>query len=250
MYLREPLTQTRLAYHTRASVVFELTDSAPSAYVAAGDLALAAIPAFSGQIVRRPEQWRLIARPHRRVVVKEVNPIALDWVVDRYAVRVIYLVRHPAAVAASYRRLGWTGRFGKRFSDTWLRDRGVDPGGLDSPWAEFGAFQAVVHEDTLRALGKAPLPSFMVRYESLCRDPEGTVEELCGFASLAYDGDLTRRVVETSTTSGDRSDHPYGIHRDSLAMVSAWRTEFTGRDLAELRDGYLAYSRFYGPDEW
>jgi hypothetical protein len=139
------------------------------------------------------------------------------------------------------------GRFGRRFSDPWLLDRGVDPGSFDSPWIEFGALQAVVHEDTRRTL--ADVPSRTVRYEDLCRDPEDTVEELCGFAGLVYDGDLTRRVIETSTMSGDRSDH-YGIHRDSLAMASAWRTEFNGRDLEDLRDGYLAYSRFYGPDDW
>jgi hypothetical protein len=88
-------------------------DDPPAAYAASARAAFSGLPSFAlpaerpTRIVRHPGQWSLRQRRQRRLVIKEINPFACEWLLKTYSPRVIYLVRHPAAVALSNARLGF-----------------------------------------------------------------------------------------------------------------------------------------------
>lgn len=106
-YLREPLTQSNLALGASSTVFYVDPQLPPHSYTQFADYAFTGLPAFSTGIVQTPSQWSLLSRINKRLVLKEVNPLALAWLCETYRPRIIYLVRHPAAVALSYWRLGW-----------------------------------------------------------------------------------------------------------------------------------------------
>jgi hypothetical protein len=253
LYLREPLTQAYLA-RVRGTVPVEFEvdpDHPPSAYRAAANAAFAGLPAFPAGVVRRPERWGLADRRTRRTVVKEVNPLALAWITRVHRPRVILLVRHPAAVAASYFRLGWSGRnLAGRFLPGRLAALGVDPEAhRHSFWSTHGMFQALALEGALAALDGDP-DARVVHYEHLCAEPLATFRDLYAFAGLTWTGAVEAELTRASTEPGDRGD-TYGTRRDSRAMAEAWRAEVTGDDLREIREAYLSRRpALYGPDAW
>jgi len=230
LYLREPLTQPHLnnGGHEAVLPVDEQTAPVYHGYIAD---AFAALPRFSAKIVIFPEQWGLAQRQRRRLVVKCVNPLACRWLVRHYDLRVIFLVRHPAAVAGRARRLGyWPGP------------------GLDV-WEEQGRFQADTLYRALESLQGHGATTF-VRYEDLCAEPEGQFRALFEFAGLDWDAQ-TEMYIRGHTQGGDRS-LPYDVSRDSRSMIDAWRQDVTADEALRLEAGYRtrALPWYQAAEEW
>src|SRR3972149_1824290 len=94
LYLREPMTQSHLAWDDKEiTEVFVDPNAALKGYERYADAAFSGFPMFSRNIVRKPDQWSLFARHSRRLVIKEVNLLACEWLLKKYSPRVIFIVR-------------------------------------------------------------------------------------------------------------------------------------------------------------
>ena len=254
LYLKEPLTLTRLRSHS-GTVTFELPDCRPpEAYLSPARAVDIALPAFPPNIVPFPEQWRLRGRRGKRLVIKEVNPLALDWFVRRWAPKIVYLLRHPAGVAASFAAQGWrVGQdgFSRRFrSDRFATGEIVPERHAGSMWGELGAVQALVLKLTLEQLqGEADW--LMVRYEDLCDDPIAVFRQLYDFADLRWTGQVEDSIRrETGATTHDRS-LAYDTTRNSRLMAQAWKRDLAPDEIVELRDAYLFFEpEYYRSEDW
>jgi hypothetical protein len=217
LYLREPISQGDPLF-ARLGTVFTPGDH-PEALArqrVLADRAFAGIPAFGPEIVRFPERWGWRDRPGRRVVVKEVNPLAGAWYAARYRPRIVFLVRHPVAVALSWSRKGW-----------------ID----ERP--ESWAAQARLQAESLRraTAGLADHPALrVVAYEDLCADPEGEFRELFAFAELSWT-DATAAYVEGHTRRREAGD-VFGTSRPSRLMPAAWRGRVGDHLVAAVRRGF------------
>lgn len=257
LYLHEPVTQSYLKLiGGKGASEFE--------YAACRDhrgydrflsLAFRGIPRFHESVVLFPEQWSAAARRGRRVVVKEVNPLALDVMVERFRPRVVYLLRHPVAVARSYEVLGWSGtrKFHSRFTPATLArlEQRFQLPYDGSSWEQSGALQAIAQHLTLASLAAAAEHT-VVRYEDLCADPMAEFARLFEFCELPFSATV-RDAIARST----RSDGPYrpggsDIARDTREMIDRWRHEVEPAHIAEVRRGYLANQpTFYRDDaDW
>lgn len=257
LYLREPLTQSHLAHGGKYSVFPVDSRSPPVDYQRFGDAALAALPLFGANIVRKPRQWALLSRPHRRAVIKEVNPLACSWLIERYRPQIVFLVRHPAAVAQSYWELEWRG------IEEQLRV--ITQGLIDGPlhpwrthlcsasgfWAAHGAFQGMATHMALNALRDYP-DHKLIRYEDLCQEPITMFKDLFGYAGFEWDAEIERLIVARSSGAASQTQHAYSTARDSRQMTAAWKRKVSAADLRELVHGYRAFDLpFYtSPEEW
>lgn len=250
LYLREPVTQTYL--HSKDSdepklSVFEIDSTAPpKSYFQAANLAFAGIPAFGASVVTNPQQWSPFRRRIKRLVIKEVNPLALAWLIGRYRPRVIYLLRHPAAVASSFERMGWTtGTLQQR-----LQSHATTVASTGSFWADQGSLQALALRTALHCL-RSHTDFQIVRYEDLCMDPLKIFRDLYNFSELSWSDEVARRIdgMSKEQTSGDTGD--YGVHRESRTMTEKWRTEVSEQALAEIRQTYLLDNpEYYSEQDW
>lgn len=254
MYLKEPLTLSRLRSQS-GTVTFELpNDNPPAAYLAPAAAVDIALPAFPPNVVPFPEQWRLSGRREKRLVIKEVNPLALDWFARRWRPKIIYLLRHPAGVAASFVAQGWRVRpegFERRFrSERFASGEIVPERHSGSMWSELGAVQALVLKLTLERL-QGETDRLVVRYEDLCNDPIASFRRLYDFAELRWTGQVEEKIGrETSAATHDRSK-AYRTVRNSQVMAGAWRCDLTPQEIADVRDAYLAYEpRYYRAEDW
>lgn len=254
LYLREPITQSHLASSdSNISVFLVPPEAPPQSYQAFADTAFRGLPAFGPNIVKRPAQWSLLHRRQRRVVIKDVNPLALGWLAERYRPRIVFLVRHPAAVANSYLKLGWSDvQFANRIPvHEWqeLRDK-LPP--LDDFWMEHAAFQGYVTRkalDMLETYGSVSL----VRYEDLCEDPLTKFQEIYAFGDLEWTKDIARLIETRSKASGgsDSSADPYSTARDSKNQIFSWRKHVQEAKITKMRDVYATFELpFYQDGAW
>lgn len=216
LYLREPVTQGAAeqgdqTFYYRGTV-FPLDEELEPMYRALADRAFAAAPSFGPAILPFPDQWA--SEVPRRLVIKEVNPRACAWYLERYRPRLVLLVRHPAAVALSWQSFGWVP---------------VNPDG----WAFNGRHQAEALRDALAALDGYAARR-IVRYEALCADPLQQFEALFDFAGLTWD-QSSRDFISASTERVSNRGA-----RLSGEMIEAWRGKMPHEHLAALRGAYRA----------
>jgi hypothetical protein len=235
------VSERRRAAGAALTVVPVDADRPDPVVASASALAFGAVPVFPRGVVAAPRQWALHRRRRGRLVVKEVNPLALAYWARAYRPLVVFLVRHPAAVALSYRRLGWLG------NPDVSAERPDRPDA--SAWETCGRRQGLVHRAALDALRDYP-DGRVVRYEDLCRDPEGEFRALFAFAGLGWSGRV-REAVAVRASGGDRAS-TFGTRRDSRRMADAWRGEIAPGELDDLRRGYTeAGAQLYAaPEDW
>ena len=227
LYLREPITQSRKAAGQKRTVIAVDPLNPPAETLRLAETAFAGLPAFSRNIVKEPDRWRLHRRPGRRLVIKEVNPLACAFLVNRFRPKVVFLVRHPAAVALSYRQRGW------------MADR--------ITWESMGSRQGAALQAAWDRLKDYP-DSRVIAYETLCLHPAEQFQALFDFAGLAWDAAI-QATIEKRSRSGNRQN-PYGTARNSWEMADAWRAEVPAEALRALRAGFAAYALpWYQDDE-
>lgn len=220
LYLREPIAQANREVDNGDTLLDVAVDHVPSLYRWASDRAFAGVPCFPPHVAAHPYQWKLAGRRARRLVIKEVNPLALPWWLQLYTPKVILLVRHPAAVLLSWLRMGWVStdkddlyQHGRQLGKA-LR---VAAGGLE-------------HYFDCR----------VIVYEELCVDPMLHFHSLYEFAGLRWTTAIEELIQAHS--SKDDSDNPYGTYRNSRSKVNAWVDEISRETLTAIKDGYLAAS--------
>ncbi|TFI60298.1 sulfotransferase [Sphingomonas parva] len=254
LYLHEPLTLSHLQRDPGSPVFAFAAGLPPPLYAGAASAAAIALPAFPPNIVSSPSQWTLTGRCRKRLVVKEVNPLSIGWLARLLSARVVYLVRHPAGVAASFARMGWLEDLGpvgleRRFGRRKAAELQADPR-LRSVWHRMGAVQALVHRQAADQLATVA-SSTVVQYEDLCTTPQSGFRSLCEFAGLAWDSAIEETVARDCFVADHEPRDSYGVVRNSRQMRAAWRQDLGQAELRDLREGYQAIGApFYAADHW
>jgi hypothetical protein len=257
LYLREPLNQSYLATGGTTTVFDVDPRSPPKDYALFAARAFSGMPVFPDGVVRNAANWALFSRLEKGLVIKEVNPLALPWLLETYRPRIIYLVRHPAAVASSYWKLGWRNaeekllELGPRLMNGPLKQWQDVIRSASGFWQAQGVFQGAVMRiaiDSLASYGDYQI----VSYEAICSAPEGNLLELLDFSRLTVDESIRQKIADSSHGSERHGQNEYATRRSSLDMAQAWRSKVNEEQLAMLQAGFSAFKLpFYdSADDW
>jgi hypothetical protein len=193
-------------------------------------------------------------RGRRPLVDDPYAMLASEWLADRFGCRVVVIVRDPAALLASWKRLGWTTDLGcLRHQPDLMRDwlepyrdelesaaAAPDdlPGRLGLLWR---LLYLVVAEYERRCPGIR-----VVRYEDLAGDPLAAFADLYAGLGLRFDDRARQAVVGSTTGSAQRTAHRWTLSRngltktgyrpmDSRANLVAWRGQLDPEEVARVR---------------
>jgi hypothetical protein len=207
--------------------------------------------------------WRFTRCGRRGATPLVKDPIALfsaEWLAATFDMRVLVMIRHPAAFAASIRRRGWRHRFADFLEQPLLmRD-------LLAPYA--GEIRAA-SEQRLHILDEAVLlwnilygtvarleerhPDWVfARHEDIAREPVARFRALYAELGLGWSDAVERLVLQTSSASNpaglDRAD---AIRLDSAAAAAAWRSQLSAEEIARIRRGTEPLAdRYYAGGDW
>jgi hypothetical protein len=197
--------------------------------------------------------------------------LAAEWIADRFDGRVCLLVRHPAAMVASYRKLGYSAHFRHFLGQPMLMEEWLEPWRAemqalvetDDKVAQVGFFWRMLHHPLLAMADRSPERFHLLRYEDLCMDPVGEYERLFEAMGVDFNDSAREEVIRGTSGSSKNKSHSWRISRqgflsrtafrpmDSKAMVSAWRKTITPEEAVRLRalTGPVA-ERLYGDADW
>lgn len=248
LYLREPINQSVLE-HTELPTLFDVTseDVVSKVRPFARDV-FAGYPAFGRGIVKNPARWSWGRLSEGQVVVKEVNPLLYPWLQESFEFKTIYLIRHPVAVALSFRKLGWNAQENEWLSAT---NEVIAEEHSDGFWAYHGALQAVASKCVSDTLAKQDSHSYtIVKFEDLCSRPLEGYKELFSFAGLPWSQTEVDRIERHSTSTNARREDTYSTRRNSAQMIEAWREDVSEDQYQALKRAYLYYEPSFYREEW
>jgi len=223
LYLHEPFTQ---AHH--------LTGTEPTIMRVQGAYALGCMQTFEDMHYER--WWRLPARTTRRpwrwlrgegrLLIKEVNPFLVQPLIDRLSPRIVFVLRHPAAIYASMKSLGWTDLPEFRDGDGTLA-------------RQHGRRQASVLGAAWSAAQSAGRGCITIRHDLFCAAPAQEFKNLCGQLNLPFDGPVRNAVIRTTSGDNARERGPWSIVRDTKRVASRWRRIVGAREEEDLLEGWM-----------
>lgn len=193
------------------------------------------------------------------------DPIALmsaEWLAERFDMRTVVMIRHPAAFASSIKRLSW------RFDFQNWRDQPLLQRDLLGPYEdrirEFAEREQDILEQAILMWNvlhhvirgyeeRHPDWSF-VRHEDLSEEPLKGFRELYEKLDLAWDQFAEEAIVRSSTDE-TRKEVPTYLHRtvrrDSRAARWTWTTRLSPEEQQRVRKGTEEVAaRWYGDEDW
>lgn len=192
------------------------------------------------------------------------DPIAVfssEWLARNVGAAVVVLVRHPAAFAASVKRLEWTFPFKDLLAQkTLMQDHLAEfepelrrmAGERQDPVDHASLMWRVVYTVLLR-FGHAHQDWLFVRQEDLAREPARGFADLFGRLELGYTDRMARRI---DWYSSGKLDHEADaaeddIRRHSQDTIRRWRDRLTSQEQARVRSECESLAeRFYADEDW
>jgi hypothetical protein len=196
--------------------------------------------------------------------------LAAEWIASEFDGQAAVIIRHPAAMVASYQRLGYSAHF-RHFLDQpllmadWLEPWRAEMEALvttEDRVAQVAVFWRALHHVLAEMAARAPR-LHVVRYEDLCSDPEGEFERLFASLGLEFNAGAREEVVRGTSGSSKNKSHAWRFSRhgglsrtafrpmDSKAMIDAWRKSVSSEEATRIRTLTAPVAdRFYTDADW
>jgi hypothetical protein len=195
-----------------------------------------------------------------RPLVKD--PIALlsaEWLEERFGMDVVVLIRHPAAFAASLKRLGWKHSFDTflvedrapevlRLYEEEIREQAREPGDI---LAQAALLWRLLYNAVDGYRERHPDWAYL-RHEDASRDPQQTFERL--YARLGLElTDRARGEIERASAAKNPPElrSPHSVELASAASLGRWREQLSPTEIDALRERTRdVWPRFYSDEDW
>jgi len=190
------------------------------------------------------------------------DPIALlsaEWLAETFEMDVVVLIRHPAAFAASLKRLGWKHSFATFIQDgrvpevvrpyeAEIREQAERPGEI---LAQAALLWRLLYGAVDGYRERHPDWAF-VRHEDASLDPAGTFEQLYDRLGLELTPAALAEIERASASENPAElASPHAVALDSAASLGRWRDDLTPEEVETLRERTRdVWLRFYSDEDW
>lgn len=208
---------------------------------------------------RTIQRYAPFSRNGRLLIKDPIACLSSEWIARNFDINVIILVRHPAAFAASLRRMNW------RFDFSHLSNQGAL---MEELLIDFKAEIENPPEDIIDQASllwriiysvlsgyKSKNPDWLfVRHEDLSAEPEAKIKELYDHLQLDWNDHVLKKLREY-TSSNNPINPKQGIahqmKRDSSKNIKRWKTLLSNEEIARLKDVTAPISsQYYSESDW
>jgi Sulfotransferase family len=209
------------------------------------------------------------ARGLRPLIDDPYMVFAAEWLAERLDCRVVMLVRHPAGIVSSLKRIGdgWADNLPdiasqpelvRRYLSSYATELERAAGQPLDPVAHGALLWLLIHSAIAQQVARHP-EFIVVRYEDLAGDPLPQFRDLYGRLGLDFNA-RAEKAVRAGSMAGDASRRSawgrVGMARtayqpmESKANAWAWRERLTTREITDVIGVTRPVaSQFYSPDE-
>jgi hypothetical protein len=219
-----------------------------------------------GDLQRTLKQYREFRRRRKTSLVPLIkDPIALlsaDWLCRRFDINVLVMIRHPAAVISSMKRLGWG-----TFPDRWALPQYRLMNELLAPFEEqlkqlekkecdlieHNAVQWKMLHHVISYYKKEHRDWVFLRHMDISCDPMTCFTELFNTFGLTLTEFARNNIEEYSSRSNPAQ--AYGTEKpfqlNSEATISNWKHKLSPSEIQRIRELVEDVScEFYSDDDW
>ncbi|RMF06476.1 MAG: sulfotransferase [Candidatus Neomarinimicrobiota bacterium] len=185
------------------------------------------------------------------------------WLVREMGVKPIILIRHPAAVISSIKRLNWNLRFDHfleqpELMQDWLWDLAEEIQSVSTSQAGFLAkgivFWKLFYQTVIKWETRYPDWIFL-KHEDLSRHPVAEFAQLYQKLGLKFDPSIRRKIIQmtesTSHTEIPSTAPAAYVTVNSRANLTNWKKRLHPEEIQTI---YVAlqplWSRFYSENDW
>lgn len=199
----------------------------------------------------------------KRPLIKD--PIALfsaEWLAQRFNMKVIVMIRHPAAFASSLKRLNWQFDFANWLKQDLLMQNLLSPFQdqiqeyarnkkdiIDQAILMWNVIYSIVHQY------RQAHPDWMfVKHEEIAANPLKGFKELYQYCGLTWNK-RARSTIKAYSDAKNVKDvsptDPGTVRRDSRATIKTWKQRLNGEEIERIYMGTKKVaSLFYDETEW
>jgi len=224
-------------------------------------------------LARMAKYWNSFVRGRvrgRRPLLDDPFAVfSAEWFARRLDCQVVVVVRHPAAIAASRKRLGWRTDFRHFLNQPLLLEEWLHPFERDirailrkPDWLYEGALLWRMTYHVVGELRERLRGMRVLRHEDLSLDPLGRYTELYAALELPLT-DRTRQVIERSSTGRSHdAGHSWSLSArgasktgfrplDSRAHAVKWKTSLAPDEISRIRAATEDVASLYYDDaDW
>jgi Sulfotransferase domain len=237
-YLFEPVSTPFLEKTKKHHYLPTIQDSDFDLFVEISDQAFNGIPPKTNNgippnpvhlpIVRSIKDFWFPNRKNLRLLIKEINPQATDFFINRYAPDAIVLLRHPAAVAESHERLG----FLKNILD----------------FESFGYHYGTVLSGAIEASSRSN--AIIIYYEDFALNPEVEFRKLFSQLNIRVPANFDL-ILDKFCNTQSKITGSHQIKRVSVIHADKWRSQLDTEKVEAVMKGYFRSPlKYYRDETW
>ena len=214
-------------------------------------------------VLARGARFRMARLTTTQSIIKD--PLALlasPWLAREFGARVVVMIRHPAAVVSSFRRLNLCVDIAGLLRQRMAVQRYLEP--MRAELEQFVQLEPNIVDMSAmlwKALYFAVLqfrqqhPDWLfIRHEDLSQDPVGGFERICQHTGVEFTPAIRKAVIESDDAGLPQDLDPslaFTTRRNIKLNVSSWKSRMSSDEIARVRKRVEEISRdFYGDSEW
>jgi len=189
-------------------------------------------------------------------LLKEPNAcFSSDFLSRKYGWKVIVLVRHPAAVAASFNRMGWPSDLDRILQQKTLIRKYFSKIALEKHRdrvEEISLLWLMVMHVLTRFMERNK-DWILVRHEDICRDPLGKFEKIFEKLNIFFSKKMKNKIISStqSETVTPEDRDPFHLKRNSRKLAGAWQDLLTAEEIEKIKRIVSPVSdQYYGEQDW
>lgn len=208
---------------------------------------------------RHVQRYLPFTRRGRLLIKDPIACMSSEWLAENFPIEVLVIVRHPAAFAASLKRMEWYFPFEDLLRQERLMDDLLYPfraeieAGCSDIVDQAGLIWSIIYHVLSTFADRHP-EWVVVKHEAVSRQPVEELNKLYDRFGLSWSGKVEQQIRKY-TAKGNPVNPKKGVAhqmiRDSEKNISRWKTVLSPDEATALRRRTAPVAdRFYADSDW